>query len=137
MTATIQLCLVAVLVATLGCRDELGSLLERSGRGSIREISAAEAVALLAREDLTVIHPLPRHPAVPYLENAVWLAPEDPIPAAWLDRGRPLLVVGEPDAAVALAARLSRAGAGSLAIVTGELAPLAELRTARRPEPGT
>lgn len=137
MIVAIRLLLVVTLLAAPGCRDEIGSLLEQSGNAPIREISAIEAAALLAEEHLTVVHPLPRHPAVPIVENAVWLAPDDPIPDAWLNPPQPILVVGEPDAALALAARLARAGVGSLAVVTGELAPLAELRTARNRDAGS
>ena len=50
---------------------------------------------------------------------------------AQLDPAPDLVVVGNPEAAYALAARLARAGAGPLAVVSGELDALADLRTAR------
>ncbi|MCP3985748.1 MAG: hypothetical protein GY723_15290 [bacterium] len=132
MIRALQLLLVASLLVLPGCRDGLGSLLEHGGDVPIREISADEAVAWIAEGEVTIVHPLPRQKTVPELRDAIWLAPDDPFPDAWLDPKHPIVVVGEPDAAMALAARLARAGAHSLAVVTGGLGPLAELRTAQR-----
>ncbi len=134
MAGALRLLLVLTLLGAAGCREGIGRLLDETGHPPIREISASEAADLLARDAaVTIVHPLPRHPATPRLKNAVWLAPEDPVPEGWGARHHPVLVVGEPDAAAALAARLARAGTRPLSVVTGELDTLADLRTARHP----
>ncbi|MBW2241378.1 MAG: hypothetical protein JRH01_05275 [Deltaproteobacteria bacterium] len=131
MIRALPLLLMAALLTFPACRDGFGSLLERGGKTPIREISADEAAALVETGAVTIVHPLPRDARAPALPNAVWLEPDDPIPDAWLDPPHPIVVIGQPEAAMALAARLARAGAGSLAVVTGELDSLSERRTAR------
>lgn len=131
MTRVLRLLLTVALAAVPGCRDSIGHLLEQGGEAPIREISAEEASQLVEGGEVTIVHPLPRTPGAPALRDAVWLEEDEPFPEAWMDAAHPIVVIGEPEAAMALAARLARAGVGSPAVVTGELDSLSERRSAQ------
>jgi hypothetical protein len=115
----------------MGCDGD--AVLRRIGFRTIREVPVERAVAWLHAGRALLVQRRDPEEDLPPLESAQPLAPDAPIPESleaapgWL-----LVVASEPDEALRLAARLSRTGIPRVGVVTGDLTPLRELRTASR-----
>ncbi len=123
---------LALAAAATGC-DAEAWLRARQAR-AFREVGAAEARRLVTGEDGLLLQDAASAGSTGWVTPARVLAAEGPLPEELVATQRPLVVVAGDDAtARRLAARLVRAGAGSVAVVRGGVA--AWQRHAGRPDP--
>lgn len=130
--------LLAALLAVTACGDVAASLLEGLGVRTLRRVPAEEARDALASGRARLVQRRAPEERLPRLAGAAMLRDDEPPPATWAQEPTAWLAVADdPEAAVALAARLRRAGLRRVGVVTGDPRSLGDARTARAAQPAT
>lgn len=109
---------LAAASAAAGC--DLGTALAAVGHPSFRELEAGEGRAVAARDDVLLVQARGEGQPAHRVRGARMLAPEEPLAEA-LGASRILIVSEQPELGFRLAARLSRAGATGVMVVSGGL----------------
>lgn len=122
------------LPALPGCDAARG--LEALGLRTIAEVPVDRLAEILAEEDALLVQRRGPEERLQPLPGATLLADDEAPPPRWRAEGRSVLVVAEArEEALALAARLRRAGIARVGVVTGDPRTLGEPRTARAAQP--
>lgn len=121
-------CVGVTTLLVIGCGDAPSRLLGALGVPHLERV-AAEDVARRRAAGARLVQL--DEPSLPAVRDALRVAPQGPLPAAVLvaaEGDAPLLVLApDEESALALGARLSRAGAIRVGIVVGERAELGAL----------
>lgn len=121
-----------------GCREGAVAGLEALGVPTLQEVPADRARRAMASGDAVLVQRRGADERLARLPGATMLGDDETPPAAWRGDGhRHLVAATERRAALALAARLRRAGVSRVGVVTGDLASLGEPRTAAAQPTGT
>ena len=122
---------MACLLLLIGC--DQAWWLSRMGIPSIREVPVERVQEWAPRGNLHFVQVRSPEDRAPHLAQALLLGPDETIPSALAGtRDWVMVLASEHEAALRLAARLARAGLPRVAVVTGDLEDLQDLRTASR-----
>jgi len=127
---------IAAVLAMTGC--EPATPLSWLGIPSIRELPVERAVDRLNEDAGHVVQLRDPGERLGRIPDARLLGRDEDIPPGLAEEpGWLLVVASRPDEAMRLAARLARAGHPRVAVVTGDVGALRDLRTASRQEAAT
>lgn len=131
--------LLAAALLACACGDAAGRTLEALGLRTLTRVPVEEARTQLAAGRARLVQRRAADESLTALPGATPLRDDEAPPDAWRHEDiRWLAVAGDPEAALALAARLRRAGLTPVGVVTGDPRSLGEpipLRAARAAQP--